>query len=182
MINKNNLTLLLEDLNKDKNNFFNNITKIQGEFLAKLVEIQKPKKILELGTSNGYSTLYLLKNINDDSIVTTIDIDEKRYNLAKENFIKIDATSNVEQKLGDGMAFLNECETKFDIIFVDFLQSKYYESLITIIKRELFNKQTTLIFDNYISHRTLELKNYCEENGLKYTIVKMGKGFFIINF
>ena len=71
------------------NSKFWNITKEQGEFLSSLVLKKQPKNILEIGNSNGYSTLHLIKNLNINSKLTTIEVNDERLNAAKKNLKKL---------------------------------------------------------------------------------------------
>ena len=63
------------------------ITKDTGIFYNMLLRIQKPKKILEIGTSYGYSTLWFADAMNNSKIIT-IEKNQKKSNLQKRIFVK----------------------------------------------------------------------------------------------
>ena len=65
---------------------FWNISRVTAEFLYSLIKIQKSKNVLEVGTSNGYSGIWLAKALKEtDGHLTTIEFWDKRLDIAKEN-------------------------------------------------------------------------------------------------
>lgn len=63
-----------------------NITHDTGVFLALLVKASKAKKVLEIGTSNGYSTLWLADAVGEGGSVTTIEQAPHKRAMAERNF------------------------------------------------------------------------------------------------
>jgi hypothetical protein len=97
-----------------------NVPIITDEVLAYMIymiKLLKPKNGLEIGTAVGYSTYYLSKYMK----TTTIEIDEERYNIAKENL----KGRNVDMYLGDALEVLPSIDQKFDFIFIDAAKGKY---------------------------------------------------------
>ena len=126
--------------------------KEKGSWLYKKILETKPKKILELGTANGYSGCMLG---SQGAKLITIDIDEKITEEAKKNFEKfgIDAKTIV----GDGVEVVKNFVNKrggleepkvpyFDLIFIDFAKKKYIQVLENCIK--LVRKGGLIIADN----------------------------------
>ena len=105
------------------------ITKDTGIFYNMLLRIQKPKKILEIGTSYGYSTLWFADAMNNSKIIT-IEKNPKKIKLAKENFRKAGVTKKIEIKEGiarDVLIQLSKSKPKerFDFIFIDADKEEY---------------------------------------------------------
>src|SRR5258706_12565473 len=66
-----------------------NITRDTGEFLAVLVRATAARRVLEIGTSNGYSTLWLAEAARDTGgAVTTVEFAEEKIRLASANFAR----------------------------------------------------------------------------------------------
>ncbi|MDA3855202.1 MAG: class I SAM-dependent methyltransferase [Candidatus Woesearchaeota archaeon] len=146
----------LNSLQKQKQNSkFWNITYEQGIFLSNLIEIKNPKRILEIGTSNGFSTLFLSKNLNKDSIIDTIEVNEERYNLAKKNFESCNL-SLINSHLGKAFDILPKLKNTYDFIFIDALQAQYLDLLKEIEKLKITSKDLTIIFDNVGSHENMQ--------------------------
>ncbi|MNJ60574.1 protein-L-isoaspartate O-methyltransferase [compost metagenome] len=79
-----------------------NITRDTGELLALLVQTRGAQAVLEIGTSNGYSTLWLAEAVKRlDGRVTTIERDEKKISLAEANFQRC-GTEPLDHPAGGG--------------------------------------------------------------------------------
>ena len=105
------------------------ITKDTGIFYNMLLRIQKPKKILEIGTSYGYSTLWFADAMNNSKIIT-VEKNPKKIKLAKENFRKAGVSKKIEIKEGiarDVLIQLSKSKSKeqFDFIFIDADKEEY---------------------------------------------------------
>jgi predicted O-methyltransferase YrrM len=105
------------------------ITKDTGIFYNILLRIQKPKKILEIGTSYGYSTLWFVDAMNNSKIIT-VEKNPKKIKLAKENFRKAGVSKKIEIKEGiarDVLIQLSKSKSKeqFDFIFIDADKEEY---------------------------------------------------------
>ncbi|MFH1591942.1 MAG: O-methyltransferase [Candidatus Woesearchaeota archaeon] len=155
----------LERFGKERHMF--NIPKEAGEFLNLLVKIKKPKNILEVGTSNGYSTIWL--GLDGDKIVT-IEKNPEKLKLAKENFKKA-GLKNTKVIEGDALEILHKLNEKFDFVFIDAIK-KDYLNYFKLIK---FNKGAIVVADNILTHN---LKEYCDFVREKYKscLVKIGNG------
>ena len=96
--------------------------------LNKVLEL-KPKKILELGTANGYSGIILGSN---GAEITTIEINPLMAKEAKNNFKKFNIKSEII--VGDGVKEIKNLNKKFKIIFIDFAKKKYIKILEDCIR------------------------------------------------
>lgn len=139
--------------------------KTEKLLIEKVKEI-KPKRILEIGTAVGYSGTLMLKNSN--ALLTTLELDEERFLIAKEKFKEFEVDNRVKQVLGDAKEYLKNTNEKFDLIFLDGPKSHYVEYLPYLI--EMLNEGGAIFADNVL-FRNLVLSN--EEPPKKYrTIVR----------
>ena len=119
------------------------------DFLIEFCKQQKPKKILEIGTAVGYSGSMMLLNC-PNSILTTIEINEQSFNMAKNTFLILNLTDRVNQILGDAKNVIKELNEKYDLIFLDGPKGQYifyYEDL-----KKLLNKGGYILADNVYFH------------------------------
>ena len=103
------------------------VTKEVAKYLEFLIRAQKVKKALEIGTAIGYSGILILNAMGSDGNLTTIEIDQERYNQAEENFKKT-SHDGVQQYLGDAndiLPILEKKEEKYDFIFIDASKGQY---------------------------------------------------------
>jgi len=164
---------LLSDLEEyNKKHFMFNIPRETGEFLNFLIKIKNPKKILEIGTSNGYSTIFIASNRVE---VFTIEQDKEKIKLAKENFKKANL-KNIKILEGNALEILKNLKDKFDFVFIDATKREYlkYFKLIKL------NKDAMIIADNIITHKEKldEYIKYVREH-YKSFLLKNGNGLEI---
>jgi predicted O-methyltransferase YrrM len=111
------------------------IPREEGKFLYLLVKAMKAKSILEIGTSFGYSTIWLAmaakeekgKVITEKGKVITVDILPKKIGKAKENLKKTGLEDCVEFILGDAKEIIRKLESPVDIVFLDADKRDYIE-------------------------------------------------------
>lgn len=117
------------------------------DFLQKCIADHKPKTILEIGTAIGYSGIKMLEAASGATL-KTIEIDEERYNTAKENFEKAGLSDRVELWLGDAEEIIRLATGKFDFILLDGSKGTYSRMLPYLI--DLLNKGGVLFADNVL--------------------------------
>ncbi|STA92233.1 caffeoyl-CoA O-methyltransferase [Clostridium cochlearium] len=111
--------LLIELEEFAKENSVPIIHKEVGRFLEVLINIKKPKKILELGTAIGYSAILMEKASQGESSITTIERDKAMVDLATKNIEKSGYKEKIKIVEGDCLEVLSEIDEKFDLIFMD---------------------------------------------------------------
>lgn len=129
-----------------------NITRDTGEFLSVLVRAMNAQRVLEIGTSNGYSTLWLaLAAKAVKGHVTTVELSNFKLALAAENFKRSGLAAFITQVTGDAAALLRDgIESSFDFIFLDSERSEYLGWWPDI--KRILRKGGLLVVDNAISH------------------------------
>ena len=143
------------------------ITPDTGKFYNLLLKSIGAKRVLEIGLSHGYSTLWfadavLLKN-SQDSCVITIENDLSKIKIAEENFAKADIENVVTIKQGDGIDVLNEMlesfnkthqKAYFDFVFIDADKEnsiKYFELCFPMVR-----KNGMIAADNILDMKEME--------------------------
>lgn len=129
-----------------------NITRDTGEFLSVLVRAMNARRVLEIGTSNGYSTLWLaLAAKAVQGQVTTVELSDFKLALAAKNFERSGLTPFIKQIHGEAGSILkSKTDSSFDVVFLDSERSEYL-SWWPDIKRVL-RKGGLLVVDNATSH------------------------------
>ena len=141
--------------------------------------MNKPLKILEIGTAIGYSAI-VMKMAYSKCKITTIEIDEDSYLKAKENISKFGFQNDIHCILGDANEVLDILNDEFDLIFMDAAKGQYinfYEKSINKLKIN-----GILITDNILFKGMVANKNFIEKRHRKITIVKRLREYIDILF
>ena len=136
----------------DRSHRMLNITHDTGEFLAVLVRATHAQRVLEIGTSNGYSTLWLASAARAiGGSVSTIELSEFKVELAAKNFARSGLASVIIQIHDEaGRVLANMGIAAFDLIFLDSERAEY-PGWWPDIKRVL-RFGGLLVVDNATSH------------------------------
>lgn len=130
------------------------ITDATRDVLKLLLEIKKPKRILELGTAIGYSTIFMSEYTKKSTHIDTIENFPKRVKEAKKNIKLYDKNKKITLYDMDISDFLLKkaknikVKDKYDFIFLDAAKAQYIVWLPYLI--ELLNKNGLLIADNVL--------------------------------
>jgi len=158
-----------------------NISDETAEILFKLVLLNKPRHILEIGTSNGYSTFWLsLAAERTGSIIHTIEVDEVRFRMACEN---LSERQNVNLIYGLAEEEIPKIDQKFDFVFIDGGKIGYI-NYIRLLENKLEPK-AVIIADNVISHKDTvrDYLDFMQENELFETeTIDIGSGLEISKY
>ncbi len=117
-------------------------------FINKLIELNKIKTVLEIGTAIGYSAIMMAIE-NPNIQVTTIEKDEKRYIEAIKNIKKCELENRIEVVFQDALE-VNMSGLKYDLIFIDAAKGqyqKYFEKF-----QYYLNEGGVIITDNLKFH------------------------------
>ncbi|PID70510.1 hypothetical protein CSB37_02370 [bacterium DOLZORAL124_38_8] len=126
-----------------------NVTKKNAEFLHFLTRLHKAKLVLEIGTANGYSTIWFADAIEEfDGHVTTIDHSTPSRNWALENFKKVGLEDRITSIFGRAQEVLPTLDQKFDVIFIDAIKKSYAE--FWQLCKPLMHDNTLIIVDDVL--------------------------------
>lgn len=159
-----------------------NITRATGEFLGLMVRACAASRILEIGTSNGYSTLWLAEAASaGGGLVTTVEISEYKTGLALDNFTLAGLKPNINLIHDDAAGVLARLkDASFDFLFLDSDRSAYPAWWPHI--RRILRPGGTLAADNAVSHAgelAPFLKLVRSDPEFTASVVPVGKGVFL---
>jgi predicted O-methyltransferase YrrM len=117
-----------------------------GAFLEFAVLLKKPKKVLEIGCGSGFSTYFLVKNLQNCSSYTGIDLNKDRL-LFAESFIR-ERFHKIEMQFihGNALNVIMDLDQKFDLVFIDAAKFEYPGYLVAVLKK--LNQGALIIADN----------------------------------
>ena len=160
-----------------------NITPDTGAFLAVLLRACRARRILEIGTSNGYSTLWLAEAaLATGGRVTTVERKPTKAALARATFARASAIATITVEVAEAGEVLARTPTgEWDFIFLD-ADRAHYLAWWPDLRRALA-PGGVLVVDNAVSHAAevaLFIAAVTTDAELTSVLVPIGKGEFVV--
>lgn len=101
---------------------------IQGLFLSMMVELLKPKRVLEIGTFIGYATICLAKALPEGSRLTTIEVNDELRQRIESNLKRAGVREQVEVIIEDAIVALERLPIEeYELVYLDANKAQYPE-------------------------------------------------------
>ena len=137
------------------------IRKEMQSFLKVLLTIQKPMRILEVGTAVGFSALLMSEYAPAGCEITTIENYEKRIPIARNNFKRAGKESQITLLEGDAMEVLPTLDEPYDFIFMDAAKGQYIHYMPEVMR--LLKTGGTLVSDNVMQDGSIRESRFAVE-------------------
>ena len=131
----------------------------RGKVLSEEVKKAKPKRILEVGTFIGYSTVLMGRELEKDSQIVTIEEHSTEAEVAKGNIAQSEIAVGVQVINGDAIDMIPTLTGSFDFVFLDAAKEEYYQYL-QLIEGKL--KKCAIIVADNAGKFAAEMKDYLE--------------------
>lgn len=144
------------------------IQRESARLLQVLCTLSKPKRVLEIGTAIGYSTIQLAAAMDEKGIVDSIELDEERAALADQyiRYAGLDKTIRVLR--ADAAEVLACLQHPYDFIFLDAAKGQYIEFLPHCLR--LLNSGGLLVSDNILYRAMVTREGFIEHKHRTITI------------
>jgi caffeoyl-CoA O-methyltransferase len=112
------------------------VGRIEGGFLAALVRLTRAKRILELGTFTGYSSIAMASALPPDGRIITCDVDPDATAIARRYMDESGHGDKIEIRMGPALETISTLEGPFDIVFIDADKPNYeayYEAVLPLL-------------------------------------------------
>ena len=114
----------------------------QGQLMALLIELMGAKRVIEVGTYTGYSSIAMALALPSDGVLVACDTSEQSFEVARRYWKLAGVESKIEERLGDGKATLDALLARdgpghYDVGFVDADKRgywEYYEKLLKLVR------------------------------------------------
>ena len=137
-------------------------------YLCNYIKENNIKKILEIGSAIGYSSI-MMANVNNDIKITTIEKDKDRYEIAVSNIKKYHKEEQINIIYKDATEI--ETTDKFDLIFIDAAKGK--NTFFFNKFKDNLNNNGTIITDNLSFHGLVEDENLIKTKNQKGIVKKI---------
>lgn len=175
--------IAFDALQTERTQRYRNIEPESALFLAMQIRVQQSKKILEIGTSTGYSTLWLANAAQEtQGQITTLEIEPDRTAQAQQYAQELGLDHVIDFRIGDAQAFLNNNLNHYDFILLDAERDAYVDYWDNL-QYMIVPKSGIMIVDNVISHAA-EVQEFIAlvQSDARFitTTLSVGAGLFLV--
>ncbi len=128
------------------------VSPLQGQHLNLLVRLTQPKRVLEIGTLGGYSTICMARALPVDGRIVTLECSPRHVEVARKNLKTAGVLDRVDLRMGPALHLLPMLESEsagpFDFIFIDADKQSNAEYLKWALR--LSRVGTTILVDNVV--------------------------------
>ena len=128
------------------------VTALQGKFLEFLVRISGARRILEIGTLGGYSTIWLARGLPDNGCIVSLELVPLHAEVARANLSRAGVLDCIDIRVGPAIESLQSLSESgvapFDFIFIDADKQGYPDYLEWSLK--LSRPGTVIVADNVV--------------------------------
>ena len=166
------------------------ITKDAGIFYNTILRMQKPKRILEIGTSTGYSSLWFADAVLGlKTEILTIEQSQKKIDMATRNFKSAGVSKIIQIKQGNAKDVLNQMLKEFrknksrkyfDFVFIDADKEEYgfyFEASLKMLKRGGIIAADNIIYPKRFQTYIKKYMDYVyAKKNIQTSIIPIGNG------
>ena len=124
----------------------------QGRFLELLARMQRSRRILEIGTLGGYSTIWLARSLASDGALVSLELEPHHADVARKNLERAGLGDVVDVRVGPAVlslkALIDGDAEPFDFIFIDADKESYPQYLELSLR--LSRPGTVIVADNVV--------------------------------
>ena len=127
---------------------------LQGRLLKMLVEMIRPKRILEVGTFSGYSAISMAEGLDDDGRLYTFEINDEMEDFTRPWIEGSSVADKIEFIIGDALEEAPKLGFTFDMAFIDGdkrTYCEYYEMVLSILSPGGFILADNTLWDGHVA-------------------------------
>jgi len=133
------------------------VSPLQGKFLQVLVQMTGAKRVLEIGTLGGYSTMWMARALSKGGRIVTLEFEPRHAEIARANLRHAGLLRRVDIRVGKALSSLRKLGSEragpFDLIFIDADKENNPQYLRWALK--LSRRGTVIVIDNVARHGTV---------------------------
>lgn len=167
---------------------------LQGRLLKMLVQMIRPKRILEVGTFSGYSALCMAEGLEEGGKVYTFEINDEQEDFTRPWIEGSPMADKVEFIIGDAIKEAPKLGLEFDMAFIDGDKRTYvetYEMVLDILKPGGFILADNTLWDGHVTdpaydrdHQTLGIRRFndhiAQDTRVEQVILPLRDGLTLI--
>ena len=108
-----------------------------GALLHQLVLLQRPQRVLEIGTFSGYATVWMATALPEGGRIDTVEINDEMEGLIREGFARAGVSERIRLHIGNALDVIPSLEGPFDLVFIDADKREYvayYQAVVDEVR------------------------------------------------
>ena len=151
------------------------------ELLKTQLLLKKPKRVLEIGTAVGYSSIYMTGFLSEDAQITTLELSEERTAEARTNIKQLGKETQIQVICGDAAETLKELpDDTYEFAFVDAAKAQYIYYLPDVLR--VLKPGGVIVSDNILQEGEVLESHFLvltHDDRLETAILPVGDGMAI---
>jgi caffeoyl-CoA O-methyltransferase len=138
------------------------VGQLEGQFLAELVRLIGARRVLELGTFTGYSSISMALALPPGGRIVTCDVDEETTAIAQRYAEEAGVRNHIDYRLGPALETISDLDGPFDIVFIDADKTNYvnyYDATLPLLADD-----GVMVVDNALSNGNVVDAENANEN------------------
>jgi catechol O-methyltransferase len=166
--NKNNPQAILDTIDNYAWNeaFLMNIGDEKGLLLEKAIREKNPVNCLELGVYLGYSSIRILRNLHENSKLTSIEASNKYFKISQKIVSHSGLSNRWIPMKGKAKDVIPSLQEKYDFVFLDHWKDEYLSDLKTIQRQGLLNDKAVIFADNVVLFNMEDYLSYVRNSSI----------------
>ena len=127
---------------------------LQGRLLKMLVQMIRPKRILEVGTFSGYSAISMAEGLDDDGCLYTFEINDEQEDFTRPWIEGSPVADRIKFIIGDAISEVSKLGIMFDMAFIDGDKRTYvetYEMVLSVLHPGGFIVADNTLWDGHVT-------------------------------
>ena len=127
---------------------------LQGRLLKMLVQMIRPKRVLEVGTFSGYSAICMAEGLEPDAKLYTYEINDEQEDFTRPWIESSPVADRIDFRIGDAAQEAPRLGVMFDLVFIDGDKRHYvetFEALLPVINKGGFVLADNTLWDGHVT-------------------------------
>ena len=127
---------------------------LQGRLLKMLVQMIRPKRVLEVGTFSGYSAICMAEGLEPDAKLYTYEINDEQEDFTRPWIENSPVADRIDFRIGDAAQEAPRLGVIFDLVFIDGDKRHYvetFEALLPVINKGGFVLADNTLWDGHVT-------------------------------
>jgi caffeoyl-CoA O-methyltransferase len=120
-----------------------------GSFLAFVVRLRQPQRVLEIGTFTGWSSIAMAQALPEGATLVSLDVNEETTAVAQRFAAEAGVADRIDYRIGPALDLLPDVEGPFDVVFIDAWKDDYLAYFEAVLPRLAHNGM--ILCDNTLS-------------------------------